>query len=215
MEPTLEAYFGEIWVKCPKCFEKALIKCDEGRGRGILKNRPGLLHWSNPTMGCNNCGFHLTKSSEDWESHKKWYGPWIGHVETACTRCGNRVSYRTKPTTHQTSTIDLTCETCGRQEAFELEWNEGTFDGLDPYFGLEFFYHKRIKGDLLWVLNLDHCNKLISYIEADQRYTREREKWSMIANLPKWMILSKNRDMVLKALLKIKTEMNVSGRPQK
>lgn len=215
MEPTLEAYFGKIWVKCPQCFENALIKCKEGRSSGFLKNRLALLNWSGPTLNCNRCGFHLIKEANDWRVHHKWYGPWTGHVEASCKRCGNRISHRSKPTSRSSSTVDLICDTCSLPGTFQLDWKEGTFDGLDPYFGLEFFYTKTIKGNLLWVLNLDHCNKLISYIAADQRATHEREKWSMITNLPKWMILSKNREAVMKALLNIKAELNGNSGPHR
>ncbi len=206
-EPTLESYYGEIWVKCPECFEQALIKSEEGTGSGFLKNRLSLLNWSKPILNCKHCGFHQTKNGEDWERNKKWYGPWVGRVETVCKRCGNRVHHREESTDRQTSAVNLTCNTCNHAGTFALEWKEGIVNGLDPYFGLEFFHNRRIKGNLLWVLNHHHCNKLISYIGADQRPTNEREKWSMIANLPKWMILSKNRETVLKALLKMKAEL--------
>ena len=138
---------------------------------------------------------------------EKWYGPWIGYVNSICKTCGTKFETFTTSTIKRLDTIDFNCSTCNQTHQYDLEHTYGNNIGLDPYFGIELFYNKMIKGNLLWVINYDHCKKLISYIGSDLRDDSTREKWSMISNLPKWMILSKNRQKILNSLMMIKNDM--------
>lgn len=200
-EPKLYEFYGEIWVKCPNCFDRALITSNKE------KMSPHFLGWHKPTLACGNCGFNLTRNESDRGRNVNWFGPWTGYVESSCKHCGNQIRHYTEPTRDKKATIDLECEVCHKTKCYDLEWTAGFTNGFDPYFGLELYFTKMIKGNLLWVLNIKHCDKLISYIGVNQRDDNDREKWSMITNLPKWMILSKNRSSVLKALKTLKVEM--------
>jgi hypothetical protein len=63
-------------------------------------------------------------------------------------------------------------------------------------------------GHILWAFNYAHLSYLESYVEAEQRdRTQTTYGWSnssLASRLPKWMIASKNRDDVLKAIKKLR-----------
>jgi len=58
--------------------------------------------------------------------------------------------------------------------------------------------------------NIDHLDYLKEYVEAKLREDDARHKYSMITNLPQWVKSSKNRDIIVKRLNKLKSEFEKS-----
>ena len=101
----------------------------------------------------------------------------------------------------------FTCSACGQiRDNLSGTLNpysiQPSFAGYDLY-----LLQTPCCGGCLWALNLDHIDFLESYVSADlrERDIANHDHHSLIANLPKWICLAKNRSAVLRALQKLRT----------
>lgn len=60
-----------------------------------------------------------------------------------------------------------------------------------------------MKNNVLWGYNTKHLEYIKIYIKATLREDNNRNKYSLIANLPQWMLSSKNRETVVKKIDKL------------
>ena len=114
----------------------------------------------------------------------------------------------------------LTCAGCG----FTKEWAGRSLtypsseEAVDWYFRLPFYFQKRCAGHRLWVANPEHLAFLRSYVVAKLR-TRKRDAhgWTnknLASRLPKWIMESKNRAVILSALDELEKEIKNNKRLQ-
>jgi hypothetical protein len=191
--PTV--YFSkEIWVKCPKCAEPALVKTE-------LPKSTIPFPWGYKSVcNCNHCGFQETDDNN-------WSGYIQGFVKRACGNCGSAISHTTQPTKEPYITSEITCGVCKHTRDYELQWYRYRNDKpTDPYFGFDLWLQITIKDHVLWLFNIDHLDYLSEYVDAKLREDDGRHKYSMITNLPQWVKSSKNRDVIVKKLKKLKRE---------
>lgn len=78
----------------------------------------------------------------------------------------------------------------------------------DWYFGLPLWLQTPCCGDILWAFNEEHLRFLESYVTATQRTKfdakGQRRNGTMASRLPFWMKSAKNRDEVVKGILRLK-----------
>ncbi|MFD1553988.1 hypothetical protein DNU06_16970 [Putridiphycobacter roseus] len=191
--PTV--YFSEeIWVNCPKCSKPALVRTE------LPKYTIPFPTGHKSICNCNHCGFQNSQI-------EKWSGFVQGFVNRACGNCGTGFCYSTEPTRVPYNSTKITCEVCSRMKEYEIQWYRYRNDkATDPYFGFDLFLQSNIKDNILWLYNLNHLEYLQEYVEAKLRVDDGRHKYSMITNLPQWVKSSKNRDLVIKKLIKMKKD---------
>lgn len=190
--PTV--YFSdEIWVKCPKCNELALVETELGK-----YNIPFPTGYKTK-LECKNCNFLKSDNIE-------WYGYYRATLRRACGFCGSYISYASAPTKTPYEKAGVRCDTCKKEKEYELKWYRFKDDKpTDPFFGLELWMQIEIKSNTLWLYNLDHLNYLREYVQAKLREDDSRHKYSMITNLPQWVKTAKNRDLIVKKLNKLES----------
>ncbi len=191
------AYFSnEIYVKCPKCQSLGLVKTKSKEVKGAL---PGLEPAS---FHCSNCGYNLPDKT-------KWFGFYKGSVSTPCGNCGSNLFRQFNPTRKPDKFRSITCEVWGTVKDYEVTWTKSFKDGtLDPHFGLELWMQPEIKSNTLWLYNLDHLRYLRDYVQATIREDNQRTKYSLISNLPQWILSAKNRDLIVKKLNNLEKEVS-------
>jgi transcription elongation factor Elf1 len=191
--PTV--YFSEkIWVKCPSCEQRGLVSTELGKYTIPFPNE----HQS--VFNCNNCG--SSKESKD-----EWFGYYQGFVGRGCSFCGSHVAFTSRPTKQPFQSTLIKCDVCKNEREYSINWYRFKEDKpTDPYFGLELWLQTEVKGNVLWVYNIDHLNYLKEYVSAKLREDDGRHKYSMISNLPQWIKSSKNRDIILRKLSKLEQE---------
>ncbi|MBA6316803.1 hypothetical protein [Cellulophaga baltica] len=191
--PTV--YFSEvIWVKCPKCFDLAVVKTE------LPKYTIPFPEGHKSICNCNSCGFQDSEN-ENWSGYVQ------GFINQACGNCGSRISHTTEPTRKPYKLSEITCEVCKSERDYKIKWyryrNEKS---TDPYFGFDLWLQANIKDKELWLYNIDHLDYLKEYVEASLREDDGRHKYSMITNLPQWIKSSKNRELIVKKLNSLKQE---------
>lgn len=79
---------------------------------------------------------------------------------------------------------------------------------IDPFFHLPLWLTAEVNGHLLWAYNLDHLDFLEKHISARlrERDTNEKRNKSLGSRLPKWMTSKKNRELLLRAIKRLKEE---------
>ncbi|MCB0540864.1 MAG: hypothetical protein KDE33_25340 [Bacteroidetes bacterium] len=191
--PTV--YFSEdIWIKCPKCSEPALVKTE------LPKYTIPFPRGHRSVCHCSHCGFQEA-------DEKSWSGYVQGFINRACGNCGSAIFHSTQPTQEPYETSEITCDTCKATREYEIQWYRYRNDKpTDPYFGFDLWLQTTIKDNILWLYNIDHLDYLKEYVGAKLREDDGRHKYSMITNLPQWVKLSKNRDVIIKKLKKLKSE---------
>lgn len=185
------SYFSnEVFVKCPKCAGRAYISSE-------LRETVHYRHLVNTKVSCGACGF-TSKSVDDW------FGFYQGHVCLPCGYCGNHISHNTNPVKKPFEQVAITCFICKQERNYKPTWHRFKEDKpTDPYFGLELWLQTEIKGHIIWAYNRNHLEYLKEYIGSKLREDNDRNKYSMITNLPQWVKNSKNRDIVLRAIEKM------------
>lgn len=193
--PTV--YFSEkIWVKCPDCENVGLIETELG------KYTIPFPHDHKSTFNCSQCGLRK-------EMDEKWYGYCQGFVGRSCGFCGSQINYTTEPTKTPYESVAIKCQSCHREKDYSLKWYRYKEEKpTDPYFGLELCLQTDIKGKIIWFYNIDHLKYLKDYIASKLREDDGRHKYSLITNLPQWIKLAKNRNLILKKIDRLENEFN-------
>ncbi|WP_070138515.1 hypothetical protein [Crocinitomix algicola] len=192
--PTVH-FSEEIWVNCPKCSEPALVKTE------LPKYTLPFPRGHKSICSCSHCGFQETNESN-------WSGFVQGFINRACGNCGSGISYTTEPTKEPYETSEITCDVCKATREYEIKWYRYRNDKpTDPYFGFDLFLQTSIKDNVLWLYNIDHLDYLKEYVEAKLREDDVRHKYSMITNLPQWVKSSKNREVIVKKVNKLRHEL--------
>jgi len=117
-------------------------------------------------------------------------------IRLICVHCGH-----SKMLTETPDTLFFT-NSSGKQVRGRTYLTGGA---VDPYFHLPLWLTTKVEGHLLWAYNHDHLAFLEQHIRATlrERSGPEYSNRSVGSRLPKWMTSRKNRDKVLKAIVRL------------
>jgi hypothetical protein len=177
----LSQYTDQIFCRCPKCDQQALIISNPDRIR----------------VSCLGCTYQ-----EDWNS-QKIYADAVGIAEAPCPTCGSRLKAKQKAKANKRRplTIVVNCTGCKQSANIKLHWQKDQEqlygnNPIDPFFGFALWLQIECCNNILWVYNEQHLAILKFYVTSKD----SRSQWSMISRLPKWILVTKNRDAILKCL---------------
>ena len=189
-EVSLATYqFSEkVWVHCHKCDELGLITSVLGK-----INIPVPIGFKSSFL-CTSCGLKKNEKSA-------WVGFLKATISKPCGFCGVTIHYSSPITKEPFNTIAVDCSSCGNPNKLVPNWETYRKDiPCDPFFGMQLALQTNIKGNVLWFYNLDHLDYLRNYVKASLRTVENRHKYALISNLPTWVKLAKNRDIIVKKL---------------
>ncbi|MGY5449555.1 hypothetical protein ACVFI8_01175 [Agarivorans sp. MS3-6] len=187
-----EGYPLLYWAKlieaiCPKC-----------AGVGVIRGKPDHRDWHASFM-CGCCHHSLTSERD------KWHGPLKAFGSRPCSRCGHQSVLVSLLFDHPSQITSkhghAKCPECQSLNEIELSFSRTapTDNAVDPFFGLELALKEPTRHGVVWAYSAPHLAELKAYISAQHRISAQ-EKWSYFGRLPQWIKLSKNRQMVLKAI---------------
>ncbi|RZL38881.1 MAG: hypothetical protein EOO96_01940 [Pedobacter sp.] len=80
--------------------------------------------------------------------------------------------------------------------------------GIDPYFYLPLWLKTTIGENTLWAYNYEHLNFIKDFVRAKlrERNIDDIRNKSLGSRLPKWLTSHKNRELVLKAIDRLKAK---------
>lgn len=142
-----------------------------------------------------------------------WSGPIWGNYLRFCPDCSQAKPHRALR--HEGGAIQAkrditwTCA-CGKRVKRKITWypERSSAAPIDPFFGYPLLLQVTVAGQNLWAYNERHLTHLQTYIGAEIRERSIHGKWSMVARLPTWMKLAKNRPKVLGGLKKLETKLH-------
>ena len=109
-----------------------------------------------------------------------------------------------KPNTQLFSPRKFICLNCPYRDV----WNGKqilTGSNLDWYFRLPLWLQISCCNETLWAYNLKHLEIIEQYVSAKLRERTNKGRNSFLSKLPTWLKLAKNRDEILKAIEKMRT----------
>ena len=188
---NLRSYADRVLCHCPRCEQKAIIS--EGR------------------ICCLNCTYQQQKSAG------KLYGDVIGTAQQWCPHCATcgyrllEIGLKAKASSNLPKTKLVSCPSCKQENNIDIQWNiyHHSNAATDPIFGCALWLQIPCCGNILWAYNEKHVSDLKSFIGSSLRDGRNRCKWSMVTRLPRWMIVAKNRDAVMKCIEKLETKIDI------
>ena len=83
-----------------------------------------------------------------------------------------------------------------------------TGTSVDWYFRLPLWLEISCCGERLWAYNQKHLEMLENYVGAKLRERTVKGRNSFLSKLPKWIKSAKNRDEILKAIVKLRGKLN-------
>jgi len=178
-----------LWVACPECQEAA----------HITYTQEGAV------VQCSCCSFHI--SQEDLQYFE-------AITVLNCPNCGTPIRYSQKGLKEKSELIKVSCPHC--HEVYEVKPRYENYyesfptqdSGLqcDDVFGLPYYFQENVRGHLFWAKNITHLLLMEDYIASD---LREREGMTMVAKLPTFIKLKKNRALLLKILRRWKEQLQL------
>ncbi|MDO4229541.1 MAG: hypothetical protein Q4C98_06995 [Capnocytophaga sp.] len=180
------------WVVCPNCQNNAVV------------HYTGDFHPNHKVVKCKNCGF-IKKSSELLSFNVL--------VKLNCPFCSNPIELKLGGVKEKCEFIAVKCEKCKnslsvqpRNEPIYEDTSQKT-DGMmcDNTFALPYFFQESVRGQLFWAKNPRHLLEMENYISSDLRF---RQGMTMVAKLPTFIKIKKNKEIILKILEKWKKKLN-------
>lgn len=108
----------------------------------------------------------------------------------------------------ETSIARLSCLQCGlNKEASIILYNDATLKmPSNMYFNAERWLQATFKNDVFYAYNNKHLDYLERYIFATIREHKVRTGFTLLEKLPKFYHEAKNRDALLKIIVKLKSK---------
>ena len=179
-----------LWVTCPEC---------QGAAHVTYNTQEGAI------LQCPCCSFHT--SQEDLQYFE-------AITVLNCPNCGTPIRHSQKRLKEKSELIKVSCPHC--HEVYEVKPRYETYyesfstqdSGLqrDDVFGLPYYLQENVRGHLFWAKNITHLLLMEDYIASD---LREREGMTIVAKLPTFIKLKKNRALLLKILRKWKEQLQL------
>jgi len=175
-----------ILVKCPKCNRMGIVTAD----------------LDNAYFRCTSCGHQLVHDRSIYHYD----------VYNQCKKCGRyyRVDIDDENKQHFSS-LHVKCPYCKTIMPGKVHKTKKAYfycgeikNGKEPYFNLELWFLTSFRGQAVWALNREHLTYLIEYLSAD---LREKPlgiaKKTQADHLPTFMKTAKNREAIVKLLMKL------------
>ena len=112
-------------------------------------------------------------------------------------------SCRQRATVRRGNGVQLTCAQCGYIETRTSVKQMRLGDAVDSYFHQQLWLQTECCGKLLWAYNPRHLQFLHDFVDAKLRNVGPPGRRNLGNKLPKWMLLAKNREEVMKAIHKL------------
>ncbi|MDO5105269.1 hypothetical protein [Capnocytophaga sp.] len=179
------------WVICPDCQRYAVVR------------HTGEAFPNHAVLKCQHCG--LVKKSADLSLFQRI-------IALNCPFCGDKIELKQPSLKEKMPSIGVKCSKCNHsisvQPKYEPDYdqiNRDTVNGLmcDNTFGLPYFFQETVRGNLFWAKNDKHLLEMAHYISSDLRV---RVGMSMVAKLPTFIKIKKNKVLILKILEKWKKQ---------
>ncbi|MBW1655886.1 hypothetical protein [Flavobacterium quisquiliarum] len=187
-------FYNEIFVKCPKCESKGVLKeiprnCECGKCTTM-------------TFECKSCFHKIDEPVYQYKALGKHY----------CSNCYEKFDYESQIFKERPEMYQVKCPHCSFNEeikpAILRTRKEPQKDGLvrEPWHNLQLWFQKEVRGNVFWVYNQEHLVYLEKYIKADlrERNNNGSGNGTMVSRLPKFIKEAKNRGKLLKILEKWK-----------
>lgn len=188
---TLSYYANRIFVRCPKCDQRAVVSTDHFGG-------PENPAWGNLKLTCPNCSYQEVGRPQRYDLS----------VRANCPNCGMRNEIQ-QVVPEKKERIAVQCRACGESEVYEPRYSKHyeSYSGsspVDPHYGLPLWIQGRFRNDVIWAYNYEHLAELKHYVGAKLR-TRVRPRWffTMVEKLPRWMTAKQNREGVLRVIRRL------------
>lgn len=189
----LSAYANKVYVRCALCDNAGAVSAEWGERQWIA------------SFECADCGLQLSSTRGDWAGPVRLLG------RRPCGYCGHKwlrscISQTGWPRDVIKDTI-AACPECGHNSTVPLEVhrNHDGVQGIDPHFGMRLLLADSGRHGALWAYNAEHIEALKAYVNAT---LRERSgnagNASMFSRLPAWLKSAKNREAVVRRLVKLK-----------
>ena len=182
---TLSKFFNEIYVECPKCNKRAIIKKETSDS-----------YFSERILTCPNCYFSKKGRKETFRVE----------LQCNCSNCNSKINLTIPYVNEKKEKIAIRCKTCGITQDYKprnisQEWMfENSGKVIENYFGLPLWINSSFRNYTFWAFNYEHLEYLKGYISADLRERNNRTHWTMVEKLPDWMKSSKNREKLIKLI---------------
>ena len=185
--PYLVQFMGTISVVCPKCKQHAHVIC---HGYPEPNHQPARVV-------CQHCGYNETDNNTSWK------GPVYGRIKQRCFNCRTLIEkHLTNP--RYLPQTQLQCPNCETEITASITWfPERPKFAHDPFFGLPLWFVSSFRGHSLWAYNREHLTFIKRFVSAELREKPPNQNRSLSNRLPKWMLNSKNRSDILKAIDKM------------
>lgn len=187
-------FANEIFVKCPKCESKGIVKkvpknCECGKCTTM-------------TFVCKSCFCTIYEPVYQYKALGKHY----------CGKCFQKFDYESQVFKEIPEKYKVKCPYCSFYEEIKPAIlrirRELQKDGLvrEPWHNLQLWFQKEVDDNVFWAYNLDHINYLERYIQAGLRERNSEANYtsSLVARLPQFVKVAKNREKLLKILKKWK-----------
>ncbi len=176
--------------------EQVDVKCKPCGGHAFIVIEEDHLAWK-----CSQCYAHGIQETE-----------YQYNAKNNCIRCERWFNIEVtdeKKITHKASHIE--CPHCGTVNDVELHkklaylgYYPDIREGRDPVFDMELYFLDYIRGKVLWAVNREHLNYLISYISADLRVKPGNVPLKTASHsIPAYIKNAKNRELVIRTLTKL------------
>lgn len=176
--------------------EQVDVKCKPCGGHAFIVIEEDHLAWN-----CSQCYVHGIQETE-----------YQYNAKNNCIRCERWFNIEVtdeKKITHKASHIE--CPHCGTVNDVELHkklayrgYYPDIREGRDPVFDMELYFLDYIRGKVLWAVNREHLNYLISYISADLRVKPGNVPLKTASHsIPAYIKNAKNRELVVRTLTKL------------
>lgn len=187
-------FYKEIFVKCPKC------EC-----KGVLKEAPKNCECGRCTtmiFECKTCFYKIDEPVYQYKAYGKHY----------CGNCYEKFEYESQVFKEKPETYQVKCPHCSFHEEIKPTISrirkEPKKDGLvrEPWHNLLLWFQKEVDNNIFWAYNLDHIDYLERYVQAGLRERNSKANYtsSLVARLPQFVKAAKNREKLLKILKKWK-----------
>lgn len=126
-------------------------------------------------------------------------------VLVQCTSCNKKAICEVN---FETQLAKKFCTNCGynKEVTIQLSNNSAIQMAANQYFKAELWLQSNFKQEIFWAYNYEHLNYVESYISSLIREHRDRTHFTLIEKLPKFYHVAKNRDALLKIILKLKAK---------
>jgi hypothetical protein len=139
-----------------------------------------------------------------------WLYDFSDEILVVCPACGDLARSLRVRTRDVWGPRRLVCTACAHvAERGEGPANVGA--AVEWFFGAQLFLSTRVRGELLWALNVRHLELIERFVAADLRErpagTSARVGWrgsALISKLPRWLKLAKNRAPILRGIARLR-----------